>query len=124
VSEFTAKDMIGKTFVMARGHVGDEEMLFLQENGDQVFFYHDQDCCESVQIEDIAGDLKDLINNPILDAYESSNGDIPEGHKARDDSETWTFYRFTTIKGTVTVRWLGSSNGYYSEKVYTKFVPA
>jgi hypothetical protein len=49
-----------------------------------------------------------------VEAEEVSNY---EGEDTGDESYTWTFYRFRTLKGSVSVRWYGSSNGYYSESV-------
>jgi len=79
--------------------------------------YHSQDCCENVYLYDIVGDLDDLIGSPILKATAESNSDDIEGTQTSDDSHTWTFYHFATMKGYVTLRWLGESNGYYSEGV-------
>lgn len=109
------KEMVGRTFVSATGAKGDEEMLFTDKDGRWVRFYYEHDCCASCNIEDICGDLSDLVDTPILRAEEVSSEGAPALENA--DSYTWTFYKFDTIKGSVTVRWLGESNGYYSESV-------
>lgn len=97
---------------------GDDELLFTMDNGDRYIMYHSQDCCECVRIEDIDGDLNDLVGSPILQAEEVT-GETQDSWEEdeRQDSYTWTFYKFATIKGFVTLRWLGESNGYYSERV-------
>lgn len=111
IQEF--KNMIGRTMTQIEGKVGDEAMVFHAYDGSEFRFSHSQDCCESVQIEDIAGDVADLVGSPILMAEEvESVAPLHDG-----DSFTWTFYKFRTAKGDVTVRWLGESNGYYSESV-------
>jgi hypothetical protein len=76
---------------------------------------HYQDCCEDVCIEDIIGNPDDLIGLPILLADKSSSMENPR-HE-HDESFTWTFYRLSTNLGSLTIRWYGSSNGYYSEDV-------
>jgi hypothetical protein len=82
---------------------------------------HSQDCCESVTVEDVIGDLNDLIGSPILKAEEVTSktdpDDKPNMERCGGDSFTWTFYHFATVKGYVTIRWYGSSSGYYSERV-------
>lgn len=108
-------DIVGMTFSSVIKN-GNKSITFKEKNGDEYSMFHSQDCCESVYIEDINGDLKNLENSPILFADESTNrNDL--GGQSLDDSWTWTFYRIGTIKGGVVIRWLGTSNGYYSEGV-------
>jgi hypothetical protein len=108
------KDLIGKTMktVTAAG----DEMIFVTEQDDKYKLCHIQNCCEDVQIYDVCGNLDDLMGSPLLMAEETvSNDPPPDGRGA--ESYTWTFYRFATVKGYVTVRWFGESNGCYSESV-------
>jgi hypothetical protein len=84
--------------------------------------YHSQDCCEGVYLEDVAGELHDLLNSPITLAEEVTNrNENPEGmdesFTSYAESFTWTFYKLATVNGYVTLRWYGESNGYYSESV-------
>lgn len=99
----------------------DKVLILCTSDGGVWSFQHIQDCCEIVEIVDIVGDLADLIGAPLLVAEErcSQESLVPEIEEHFDRGTfTWTFYEFATIKGSVTVRWLGRSNGFYSEKVY------
>lgn len=102
--------------------VHDDEIYFTTDNDEKYKMYHQDDCCESVTIEDIAGEIDWLIDSPILIAEErtNSNDDPKVYYGYPDDSFTWTFYEIATLKGAVTIRWYGSSNGYYSESVNFK----
>ena len=95
----------------------DREIIFNCESGNVFLMHHIQDCCESVYIEDICGDPKDLIGSIVLNAEEVSNYEPPKGIEDGAESFTWTFYKLDTTKGSITIRWYGESNGYYSESV-------
>ena len=95
---------------------GTESILFIDEDDIEYEMFHDYDCCENVYIEDICGDINNLIGSKIIMAEEIINRDLSPLNKY-DESYTWTFYKFATVKGYVTIRWYGESNGYYSEEV-------
>lgn len=114
MTEFS--DLLGKT--ITKFHVKDERITISTTDGDEYLMYHLQDCCENVTIDAIEGDVSDLLGSPITLAEESSSTDKYFGKPEYDgESWTWTFYRLATVKGYVNIRWLGESNGYYSEGV-------
>lgn len=114
----TLEFFIGESFVVVEKYE-ESSITFTKEDGTSYEMYHEQDCCESVFIEDVSGNLNDLIGSPILKA-EVRYGDsetLIDPDDSLDDSNTWTFFELSTIKGSVTIRWWGSSNGYYGEDV-------
>ena len=100
---------------------GSEEIIFNTECGRQFKMFHMQYCGENVYLDDICGDPDDLIGCEILHFEERTNrGDEDSEDKPScySGSFTWTFYDIQTSKGSVNLKWLGESNGYYSEDVW------
>lgn len=111
--------LVGRTLTAIAVSEHKDEITFSCSDGKQYKLHHVSDCCEVVTVNDVCGDLEHLLNTPILQAEESTNSesDPPGVAPGYRESFTWTFYRMATIKGSVVIRWLGESNGYYSESV-------
>lgn len=99
---------------------GGFDVKFICASGKVFRMFHEQECCEDVEIEEIHGNVEDLIDSPIITAYRSLS-EPPSCKKPENFRDfwnggycRWTFFIFRTMKGTVTVRWYGESNGYYA----------
>lgn len=86
-------ELVGKTLVTAEVNQNRDEITFVTTEGERYKLLHFPDCCESVYIEDIDGDMEDLIGSPILVAEEVSNQELdtlrliaPEVFKAEQGS--------------------------------------
>lgn len=102
----------GKTLTRISG-IEEDDVRFHCIDGEIFRMHHQQSCCESVRIEQIDGEIADLIGVPLVTAEV-----VFQRLEDDDDGLTgWTFYKFATVKGYVTIRWSGSSNGYYSISV-------
>ena len=114
---FKFSDLLGQVLTKVE-NIDNEELVFTLSFGKKYRLYHEQECCEHIYIEDIVGNLDDLVGSPLLLVDEVSQNSDPEGSVNENwNSSTWTFYKLVTIKGGVTIRWYGESNGYYSERV-------
>lgn len=113
-NDFFKDHVIGKTVIDIKKT--NDTLAFLFSDYTRMRMYHSQSCCERVDIDDITGDLDDLLNSPILGAEERESC-CGQPRDPYDTSYQWTFYSFKTMKGYVDIRWYGCSNGYYSEAV-------
>lgn len=134
INNVEVSDLLGKTIIDVETSKTDEDLVkdnvltFITEEGEMYKFIHNQACCESVYIEDITGNLDNLVGSPLAVAEVVTNSTddkddefntIEAGPDPDENylSYTWTYYKFATIKGYVTIRWFGESNGFYSEEV-------
>jgi hypothetical protein len=110
VPSYDKVDFIGKQFFYL--DKGSDEIFFYCNDGKIYQMYHEQEYCESVYIDGVEGDINDLINSEILNVEL-----VIKPMKVSYGTATLTFYKFTTQKGTVTIKWFGNSTGSYSESI-------
>lgn len=116
--------LIGKVITNIKGlKLGSYEVIFEFEDRSRLVLFHDQECCERVRLVDIVGDPEDLLGEPLIMLDEATNFNEQEALKCglSEDGHLWTFYKLATIKGYVTLRWLGESNGYYAMDVRARY---
>lgn len=110
----------GKTIASIK-QIDNDRIEIETSDGKRFAMFHSQDCCESVIIHTVTGDLQSLVGSPLLVAREEAGperpADIPKNDGYAEESETWTTYFFETETAKVRIVWHGSSNGYYSESV-------
>jgi len=116
-------ELLGRTIEAL--YILDVEVFFHMVDGGRYVLRHHTDCCEDVHIEDIDGDPAELAGATVL-AFEAPTGEVfnaiaalygVEDTYQGEESYTWTLYRLDTDKGGLVIRFIGTSNGYYSEEV-------
>lgn len=129
MSDYDISNMVGRTITSVTGAEGTPlstpagSVEIRLDDGAKVTMWHQDDCCETVELVDIDGDLADLLGTPLTMAEEVTNSEDPPPSDYTPESYTWTFYKFATVNGYVTLRWFGESNGYYSERVSVDHSP-
>ena len=112
------RDMVGKRLVKIDGATPSSECVtFRFDDGTAWQSMHMRDCCESVSVHRVDGNIEELLGKHVTFADETSESNVdPPGEY--NDSWTWTRQRITAGDARVVIVWLGESNGYYGETPY------
>ena len=105
------KTLVGETLAYIDVDPDNNEILLTTESGRKIMIYHEQDCCEHVCLEGNNGEWTELIGKVLIETSQDEE---------RMDGETKTALTFKVSDATVISRWVGTSNGYYSEHVDIK----
>jgi len=104
----------GETIISIEGlKEGGEEVIFKTKSGRTFKMYHDQDCCETVNIVRCIGAYLGTVGVEVLSAEERIESDVP----ASESATRTTFVINKDSYSKIVIEWLGESNGYYSESV-------
>lgn len=91
----------------------EEAILFTTSCGRKFLLRHAQDCCESVTIHSIAGDLQSLIGQRITIFKTETDNQLPEGFVPETEPES--FSRTIITINNIVITCVGLSNGCYDE---------
>lgn len=110
--------LVGKTIHHITGmNEYSPEVKIITECEHEFIFTHLQDCCEDVSLVDFELGCDDFSAAVIVSAKLETNESYSDCEYDDYPSQTWSFYKIETTKGEIWMRWLGKSNGYYSESV-------
>jgi hypothetical protein len=108
-------DLVGEVLDAVDIDREENQILLTTRSGRKFLVYHEQDCCETVAISGQDGSFDKLIGKPLIEARDFA---VDTGESESDyDSQTTTTLVFRVDDQTVISRWIGDSNGYYSESV-------
>lgn len=106
------EELVGETLAYIDVDDSMEKIMLTTVSGRQFMIHHYQDCCEVVGMESTEGDWRALIGKAIEVASHEE-----DGRESEYGSGTETTLTFKVDGATVISRWVGESNGYYSESV-------
>lgn len=110
----------GKYILEIEGLEKQSEKVVVKLQSREIVFEHDQDCCETVYLADFESSLNlSLSGSPRILEVKVSTKEATESEVYQ--SGLWTFIEIKTTQGDIWMRWMGESNGYYSEAVDITF---
>jgi hypothetical protein len=103
------EELVGKKITSISTSEGAYLVVITCEDGSAYTMMHRQDCCENVWLEDTDADPQLLVGETATDAYCTTSG-----YEQALEYGMWTFYTIASRNTSVTFRFCGESNGYYS----------
>lgn len=100
--ETELKDLIGKKIINIEGlSKGSEQVTIYCEDHTYMMMGKIDDHVNESIIDDVIGDVNDLLGSTIL---------IAETTQGSDSLHNWTFYKISTRNGYVDIRWYGDDD--------------
>lgn len=103
-------ELVGKTLTKVEISPDRDEANFYCNDGTRYKMYHTQGVCETVVINDISGNIEDLLESPILNAIKRV--DVRKQIVDEYNNFLLIFFKLVTAKGQVVIRWYSEADGY------------